>query len=138
MLSHKLPENRRVIVRFDPEDLHAGVHVFDHAGRCLCLAECLDPVGFNDTKAAREHGRVRARYRRTLNRAAKDRERLEDLQDTYGVEPVAAGPGVKPKVVELVQLRQPERNAEAAAGEPRPARTVDRIAGAALRMVRDN
>ena len=127
-------------MRFDPEDLHADVHVFDRDdGHWLCLAQCRDPVGFNDTKAAREHGRVRARYRRTLNRAAKDRERLEDLQDTYGVEPVAAGPGAKPKVVELVQLRQAERNGEAAdGGEPRPARTADRIAGAALRMVRDN
>lgn len=109
-LMHRRAENRRVIARFDPRDLHAGVHVFDVDGRHICFAECLHPVGFGDTEAAREHGRARGRYRRHLDAAARERDAIEALQQTYGVSPVAAGPGAEPKVVELVRT---ERRAEA-------------------------
>ena len=118
-----------------PENLHAGVHVFDRKGRSLCFAKCLHPVAFNDTKAAREHGRVRARYKRSLNRAAQDRARMEDLQDTYGVEPVAAGPGAKLKVVELVH---PEQQAADAQATTERDEREDRFARAALGQLNRN
>ena len=134
MLAHKLPENRRVVARFDPEALHDGVHVFSLDGRWLCFAPCIAAVGFADTEAAREHGRVRGRYRRALDQAARARSAMEDLQETYGVAPVAAGPGAKPKVVELVH---PGRQREVAAAEAERDERADRFARGALRMLND-
>lgn len=132
--AHLTPKSRRVVVRFDPEDLHAGVHVFGADGRYLCFAACIHAVGFSDTEAARTHGRVRARYRRALNQAAKARQDIEELQATYGVEPVAAGPGVAPKVVELVR---PGRRAEDAGAETARDERMDRFARGAFRLLNE-
>ena len=133
--AHLRPESRRVVVRFDPEDLHAGVHVFDAAGRHLCFAPCIHAVGFRDTEGARTHGRVRGRYRRALNQAARARAAMEDLQDIYGVEPVAAGPGARPKVVELVR---PGRPAEGAGAAPGRDERMDRFARGAFRALNES
>ncbi len=131
-LIHRLPGNRRVVARFDPDDLHAGVHVYDLNGQYLCFADCLDPVGFLDTEAAREHNRERRRYKRGLDQAQKARERMEDMVERHRIEPVAPGPGVKPKVVELVSPKQ-RRRAEAA--QDARENTMDRLARGAGRML---
>ena len=131
-LAHKKAGNRRVVVRFDPEDLHAGVHVFDPEGRYLCFAGCIAKTGFRDTRAMREHGRVRRQYRRALDQAATARGRLEDLQDTYGVEPAAAGPGAHPQVVEMVRPARAEKAARERGDRE------DRFARGALRQLNSN
>jgi len=58
---------RKVVARFDPKQLHEGVHVYTADGRYITFAECVDPAAFNDQSAAREH----ARSRRTFVRATK-------------------------------------------------------------------
>ena len=125
------PENRKVVARFDPDDLHAGVQVFDLQGKWLCFAECLLPVGFRDTAGAREHGRARGQYKRALSRAAQARDRVEDLVDAHSIEPIAAGPGAKPKVVELVHPEGIDKAAQAEIANERE----DRFARAALKAV---
>lgn len=47
---------RKVVVRFDPQDLHGDVYCYTLDGRFLCAASCIEKVGFGDTQAAREHG----------------------------------------------------------------------------------
>ena len=46
---------RKIIVRFDPDALHDGVHAYRLDGAYICAAECLEAVGFFDVTAAREH-----------------------------------------------------------------------------------
>ena len=130
-LGWRRPENRKVVARFDPDDLHAGVHVFDVQGKWLCFAECLLPVGFSDTTAAREHARTRGQYKRALKQVARARGRQEDLVDAHSIKPIAAGPGAKPKVVELVQPEGIDKAARAQTANERE----DRFARAALKAV---
>lgn len=58
----------KLVVRFDPQDLLAGLHVYDLAGRYLGFAEVQEAAGFNDVHAAREH----ARRRRAFIKAQRD------------------------------------------------------------------
>lgn len=52
---------QNLVVRFNPEDLHAPVQVFSRAGKHLGEAACIVPVGFFDADAARELKRYRQR-----------------------------------------------------------------------------
>jgi hypothetical protein len=52
----------RLIVRFDPQDLHGPLQVFATNGRHLGAAECVHKIGFFDTDAARELQRFRRRH----------------------------------------------------------------------------
>ena len=44
----------RVTVRFDPDDLHAPIHVYSRDGRYLCSAPVIEATGFLDVAAAKE------------------------------------------------------------------------------------
>ncbi|KIC09962.1 hypothetical protein RA19_12365, partial [Leisingera sp. ANG-M1] len=44
--------NRKVVVRFDPEDLHSGVHIYSLEGAHLGFAECQQKIGFFDLEGA--------------------------------------------------------------------------------------
>ncbi len=54
---------RRVVARFDPEDLHSGVCIYDVDGSYLGFAECRQKTGFYDLTAARETERRNARIK---------------------------------------------------------------------------
>ena len=83
---------RRVVARFDPQALHAGVHAFAPDGRWVCHAGCILPVGFNDAGAAREHNRARNEWARSLDRAERARDALRG-PDGAARGPRAAGGG---------------------------------------------
>ena len=96
---------RNLPVRFDPGDLHAGVHVYRPDGRYLCRADCIAPVGFADTDAAREHERQRRRFRRATEQGLRARERMDELIEA-STEMLAsedpAPPAPEPAAVRLV------------------------------------
>ncbi len=64
---------KKVTARFDPEQIHDGLHIYDLAGRYIAFAECIEAVGFNDVAAAKAH----AKKRREFMRNARDRLDLE-------------------------------------------------------------
>ena len=114
---------RRLPVRFDPQDLHAGVHVYRPDGRYLCHAACRLPVGFPDTESAREHERQRRRFRKATEQGLAARERMDELVETYeavledgAMEPQA--PVAQPAAVRLVTggPETPAADERAAAG----------------------
>ena len=83
----------RVVARFDPDDLHGHVEVFDLEGKWLCRAECRLPVGFTDTDGARRHARARRRYLAGLDKANAANKDLQQVLDDYGLDlPAAAAP----------------------------------------------
>lgn len=112
-----------VVARFDPQDLHAPVHVYDRAGRYLCLAECLMPVGFSDTREARDYERLRKRKRKAAERGLAAKRDMDEL--LHGLD-AAAGPPepeeVAPGVTRLVTRRAP-------VPVPEPADTPRRAVG---------
>jgi hypothetical protein len=66
----------RVIVRLDPADLHAGVHVYSADNRYLGAAECRHKGGFPSGEDARIRARARAEWMRAENRAAAAHRKL--------------------------------------------------------------
>jgi putative transposase len=54
----------KVVARFDPEDLHAGVYIYASDGAFLGFAECRQKVGFFDVIGAKEEARRNKRIKR--------------------------------------------------------------------------
>jgi transposase InsO family protein len=50
---------QQVVVRFDPDDLHADLQVYGLDGAFLCAARCVEAVGFDSLDAARAHAQAR-------------------------------------------------------------------------------
>lgn len=69
-------EGQRVVVRFDPDNLRAGVHVFRLDGRYVTFAKAIDAVGFADMSAAKDHVRAHKQYVRAIKDAEKGRRRF--------------------------------------------------------------
>ncbi|MEP7221539.1 MAG: transposase domain-containing protein [Novosphingobium sp.] len=55
---------QKVIVRFDPENLHSSVFIYRRTGEYLCEAPILSKVGFLDQQGAVEQGRAEANVRK--------------------------------------------------------------------------
>ncbi|EBA16380.1 transposase, putative [Roseobacter sp. SK209-2-6] len=58
---------KQVVFRFDPEDLHSGVHVYQPTGEHLGFAECLKKVDFFNLEGAR----TREKQKRDIAKAEK-------------------------------------------------------------------
>ena len=94
----------QVVVRFDPEHLHAGIRVYDTDDRFICDAPCKHDVGFYDVTAAREHARDEAALlkirREELRLVAK--HKAETLARLYSaVSPTGVKEPAAPKVKRL-------------------------------------
>lgn len=64
-----------VTVRFDPDNLHQAIHVYDLAGRYLCSPDIWEDAGFQSAEHARERSKLEARHRKAV-REAIDAEQL--------------------------------------------------------------
>lgn len=53
-----------LVVRFEPENLHADLPVYRRDGTLICVAKLQEDAGFADTEAAREHAKARNEYLR--------------------------------------------------------------------------
>jgi putative transposase len=62
---------RQVVVRFDPDRLHAPVHIYRADGGFVVTAECWADTGFADTEAARRIGAAKKLRQRGLRDVAK-------------------------------------------------------------------
>lgn len=79
-------ECERVVIRFDPQKLHGRVHAFAMDGiTWICDADILDAAAFDDTEAAREHGRARETEKRAVKRSLKAKVRADALEEEHGV-----------------------------------------------------
>lgn len=72
----------RVVVRFDPDNLHESVHIYRNDGRYLGAAECLHAAGFGDTSAGREWNRENKRRSKASKQAASAEKRMSVLEAT--------------------------------------------------------
>lgn len=104
---------RKLIVRFDPQNLMLPIAVYRMDGSFLCEAECIAATGFLDIDAAREHGRKRRLYLKG-RRELLDLERRLTIDEAAAMlpEPAPMEP-VKKKVVRLVAGARSSGNFEA-------------------------
>jgi len=66
---------RTVTIRFDPDDVHQPLHVYDTAGAYLGSADLIADTGFADAASAKKRAKDEATYRKTV-RAAAEMENL--------------------------------------------------------------
>lgn len=104
-----------VTVRFDPDDLHQPIHVYDLAGRYICSPDIIEDTGFQDVAAAKARGRQEANWRR----ATREAEAMEQL--LTAAEVAARLPRQVPTEVPEARIVRPVRPA--------------RRGGAAVRLV---
>jgi transposase InsO family protein len=64
-------------VRFDPDNLHSEVHVYDQSEAFVVSAPIWEAVGFADAEAARQRARLEAEHRRVVKRDVELQELLE-------------------------------------------------------------
>lgn len=69
---------KRVVVRFDPDQLHEQVHVYQNDGRYIGAAECIHAAGFGDTSKGREWRRLHTQ-RLKAGKAAQKAEVAQDV-----------------------------------------------------------
>ncbi|WP_316978010.1 transposase domain-containing protein [Shumkonia mesophila] len=71
---------QKVVARFDPDDLHAGVHAYRLDGAYLGFAECWEAVGYLSVDQGREHNRDRKAWlKATKAMAAIERKWTPDM-----------------------------------------------------------
>ncbi|ATA26613.1 DDE endonuclease [Brenneria goodwinii] len=70
----------KVVVRFDPQNLHQSVLCYTLDGRFICEATCIEKTGFGDTQAAREHKRNRTQFVKRTKEAAQAARRMSALE----------------------------------------------------------
>ena len=99
LLDHK---GEKLIVRFDPEKLHTGVHIYSSQGEYLGFAEIHETVGFDSTQAARKHNSARTAHRKAA-KAQLEAERTMGLPDMieYMAKPIEAE-NVNSKIVKPI------------------------------------
>lgn len=89
----------KLIVRFDPEDLHGKVCVYELSGRFICEAECLHAAGFADSEAARAHHRDKNRWKKAARKALEAERRLTAREAAAFLPEAPGNPPPSPAVV---------------------------------------
>lgn len=96
-----------VVARFDPENLHAGLHIYTPEGEYLGQAECREKVGFFDMVEARLH-RKAERARHKAEKQLLDAVRpvsVHEFANELNTMPQPETPLVEAKVVEMGSMR---------------------------------
>lgn len=92
----------RVILRFDPADLHGAVHIYSADNRYLGEAECRLKAGFLSIDEARLHAKARGDWLKAERAALKAHRALTARElgvDLDAVAPAAPSPAPEAKVV---------------------------------------
>ncbi|MEO6217733.1 MAG: transposase domain-containing protein [Sphingomonas sp.] len=132
-----------VTVRFDPDDLHAPLHVFTREGEYLCQADLWEATGFLDVAAAKERARLESRFKKATKEKAAALQLLDadDIATRYEITANTDLP--TPSVTRLVrhrgqtavQLKTTAQRAPRAASDAAQAALMDRM-GAGLGKLR--
>lgn len=97
---------KQVTIRFDPDNLHSSIKVYDLSNSLICDAACIEDAGFNDVDQARIHARRRADFQKAVASQKKAHAALsaQELADIIyaGHSAMPEQPAIRPKVTRLV------------------------------------
>ena len=130
---------QKVTVRFDPDNLHSEIHVYDREGRFLGTAPVIADTGFSDSDAAKRSAKLTANVGKAT-KAAIEAQQLLDADQVAALQPDAPKPITpEPSVVRIARHRG-TAGAAAAAMKPHQEEQEDRQTRVfnALRLVTDN
>ncbi|MEO0678833.1 MAG: transposase domain-containing protein [Pseudomonadota bacterium] len=111
---------RRVVARFDPADLQAGLHVYSTDGVRLGFAKCFEAVGFDSLDGAREHNRARRAYLRHVKAADEAQRRMSTAELAALMRADALADGETPPRPKVVRAMFGTGGAAAAVAAPSP------------------
>jgi transposase InsO family protein len=102
-----------VTIRFDPENLHSPIHVYNQAGHFLVTAELIADTGFDNMAAAK----ARSKADRDIVKVARELGRLEELREAAEIARLQGGAPefVLPEPTVIRPVRPRHRNGAAAA-----------------------
>lgn len=89
---------KKVMVRFDPENLHDDLYVYTMDGRFIDACECIEATGFNVAAAAREHAALKRKFMKA------NREVLELGRRLTAAQVAAQIPDPEPMDIEQAQV----------------------------------
>lgn len=133
MVDHR---GEHLVVRFDPEDLHGEIHVYDLAQRYLLTAEVHRAVGFLDREAATRRARFDTQ-RRKLARGLLEVERRIEADQLAAMLPAhTPEPSLSPNVIRPVRVAQRGSAALALVQDdtPAPVSNIDNFLKGAARL----
>lgn len=101
---------RKVTIRFDPDNLHASVKVYDTANVLICEAPCIDNAGFNNSEDGRIHAKkrrnhIKAKAMEREAHAALSAQQLADILYKGELDSVPELPPMRPSVPRLITTR---------------------------------
>lgn len=102
----------KIVVRFDPRNLHEYVLVYTLDGRFICDAKCLDRVAFGDTQSAREHKRERTQFVKRHKEAAKNQKRMSILEVQAMMPDIEISERTESGAIEILQAVNAEAMAD--------------------------
>jgi hypothetical protein len=91
----------KVTVRFDPDNLHSEIHVYDLEGRYITAAELIADTGFAEAAGAKEAAKRLAGYKKQVKATAEaadliSADQLADLQAGVAAAPTPKAGAVRP------------------------------------------
>ncbi|PTP90118.1 transposase domain-containing protein [Vibrio splendidus] len=101
VLADRRLKQSKVVVRFDPQNLHGSVYCYTLDGRLVCEAECIEKVAFNDKSAAREQDRNRKQYVKATKQALAAQKRMNIKEAAALLPKSKASEMPETKVVEI-------------------------------------
>ena len=93
---------QKIVVRFDPAQLHEAVHAYTLDGRYIGEVECLQAAGFGDSETGRKANRLRKQKMKATKIAATAEQGLSALEAAALLPPPEDEPPVISKVVQPV------------------------------------
>ena len=123
-----------VTVRFDPDNLHSEVHVYDLEGRYITAAPELVDSGFADVAGAKEAAKRTGEYRKRA-KALAEAEELISADALIELQAGSKAQSAKPEAGVVAPVRHPDAEAQRS---PRPkaannAATLDRMRAGLLK-----
>ncbi len=110
---------QQVIIRFDPDDLHAPLHVYDLESRFLVTAPVFEAVGFQDAEAAQARARLERGWKKAV-RAETDALRLLTAAQVAALQPTPQPEAPAPEAGVIRPVRFAGVSVGAAALKARP------------------
>ncbi|QDH35827.1 transposase domain-containing protein [Porphyrobacter sp. YT40] len=110
-----------VTVRFDPDNLHREVHIYDKQGRYLAQADLIADHGFFDQAGAIEVGKRRKQARREVRAGLEAERTLTAIEVAAAQVPAEAPPRPDTTIVRPIRHRT---TVGSAALKPQPAAAV--------------
>lgn len=95
--------HKKVVIKFDPEQLHSNVFVYSLDGVFLSEAVCTEKAGFGDKAAGREHDKKLNQFVKANKAAAKAKMGMDALEAARYLQDYEDEPTPQTSVIEMLR-----------------------------------